>query len=93
MVSQNGLSLDQIEIGMFATYSQTITITITIADAKPFVGLSGDNNPVHMSDEFESESRFKKKRVYFSTACSVQNNVDISGEAERYIPRQQKVNV
>ena len=57
MVLDNGFSLKEIEIGMFATYSQTITD----ADIKSFAGLSGDNNPVHMSDEYAIESRFKKR--------------------------------
>ena len=57
MVLDNGFSLKEIEIGMFATYSQTITD----ADVKSFAGLSGDNNPVHMSDEYAIESRFKKR--------------------------------
>lgn len=46
--------IDQLEIGMTATYSQTITD----ADIKSFAGISGDNNPVHMSDEFANESKF-----------------------------------
>jgi len=144
MVLDNGFSLKEIEIGMFATYSQTITD----ADIKSFAGLSGDNNPVHMSDEYAIESRFKKriahgllsasffsalfgtklpgpgcvyvsqnlnfhapvflgdtvvakvivmpidlrkKIIYFSTTCSVQNKVVISGEAGIYVPRQRKV--
>ena len=144
MVLHNGFSLKEIEIGMFATYSQTITD----ADVKSFAGLSGDNNPVHMSDEYAIESRFKKriahgllsasffsalfgtklpgpgcvyvsqnlnfhapvflgdtvvakvivmsvdlrkKIIYFSTTCSVQNKVVISGEAGIYVPRQRKV--
>ena len=28
------------------------------ADIKYFAGISGDNNPVHMSDEFAKESKF-----------------------------------
>jgi 3-hydroxybutyryl-CoA dehydratase len=144
MVLDNGFSLKEIEIGMFATYSQTITDT----DVKSFAGLSSDNNPVHMSDEYAIESRFKKriahgllsasffsalfgtkllgpgcvyvsqnlnfhapvflgdtvvakvivmsvdlrkKIIYFSTTCSVQNKVVISGEAGIYVPRQRKV--
>lgn len=46
--------IDYLEIGMTATYSQTITD----ADIKSFAGISGDNNPVHMSDEYAKESRF-----------------------------------
>ena len=49
-----GLPLDSIEIGMSSAYSHTITD----ADVKSFAGLSGDNNPVHMSDEYAESSRF-----------------------------------
>lgn len=48
---------DEIEIGMSRSYSQTITD----ADVKAFAGLSGDNNPVHMSDEYAEKSQFKKR--------------------------------
>jgi len=50
-------SIDEIEIGMSASYSQTITD----ADVKLFAGISGDNNPVHLSDEYADGSRFKKR--------------------------------
>jgi 3-hydroxybutyryl-CoA dehydratase len=49
--------LDSLEIGMTASYSQTITD----ADIKSFAGMSGDNNPVHMSDEFAGESRYGRR--------------------------------
>lgn len=49
--------IDQLEIGMTATYSQTITD----ADIKSFAGISGDNNPVHMNDEYAKESKFERR--------------------------------
>ena len=51
------LALADIEVGMEVSYSQTITD----ADIKAFSGISGDNNPVHMSDEYAENSRFKKR--------------------------------
>lgn len=55
----NKVSLDilEIEIGMTASYSQTITDS----DIKGFSGMSGDKNPVHMSDEYAEKSRYKKR--------------------------------
>lgn len=53
----SGFCIDQIEIGMQASYSHTITD----ADVKAYAGLSGDNNPVHMSDEYAKNSRFKSR--------------------------------
>ncbi|MEA3467614.1 MAG: MaoC family dehydratase [Thermodesulfobacteriota bacterium] len=49
--------IENIEVGMNTSYSQTITD----ADIKTFAGISGDHNPVHMSDEYASESRFGKR--------------------------------
>ncbi|AMH18745.1 acyl dehydratase [Hafnia paralvei] len=57
------MSLNQIDpisnlcVGMSAEYSQTVTD----ADIKTFSGISGDKNPVHMSDEFAEKSIFKKR--------------------------------
>lgn len=49
--------MKEFTIGMTASYEQTITD----ADIKNFAGLSGDRNPVHMSDEYAETSKFKKR--------------------------------
>jgi 3-hydroxybutyryl-CoA dehydratase len=49
--------IDRLEIGMIESYEQTITD----ADIKNFAGISGDNNPVHMSEVYAENSRFKKR--------------------------------
>lgn len=54
------VDFDEIEIGMVRSYSQTITDS----DVKAFAGISGDNNPMHMSDEFSEKSPFKKRIVH-----------------------------
>jgi 3-hydroxybutyryl-CoA dehydratase len=134
----NGLAIEEIEVGMRAAYSHTVTD----ADVKAYAGLSGDNNPVHMSDEFAEHSRFgeriahglysagffsaifgtrlpgpgcvyaaqnlrfkkpiylgdtvvaevivtsldrPRRRVFFSTICTVKETVVIEGEAEIYM--------
>jgi 3-hydroxybutyryl-CoA dehydratase len=51
------LSIEQIAVGMQVSYSHTVTD----ADVKAYAGLSGDNNPVHMSDEYAQNSRFKAR--------------------------------
>lgn len=51
------MDIMDITIGMCESYSQTITD----ADIKSFAGISGDYNPVHMSDEYAEQSRFKKR--------------------------------
>ncbi|MDP0590089.1 MAG: MaoC family dehydratase [Candidatus Endonucleobacter bathymodioli] len=53
----NCFSIEDISIGMEVSYSQTITD----ADVKSFAGISGDNNPVHMSNEYAEKSHFKKR--------------------------------
>lgn len=57
---QGGYDINELKVGMQASYSQTITD----ADVKAFAGLSGDNNPVHMSDEFAEKSAFKKRLAH-----------------------------
>jgi 3-hydroxybutyryl-CoA dehydratase len=49
--------IEEIEAGMTASYSQTITD----ADIKDFAGISGDKNPVHMDDVYAKESRFERR--------------------------------
>lgn len=56
-IDQAVLTIDRLEVGMTECYEQTISD----ADIKAFAGLSGDNNPVHMSDEYAEKSRFKKR--------------------------------
>ena len=51
------MKFEDIKIGMSESYSQTITD----ADIKYFAGISGDHNPIHMSDEYAEKSRFKKR--------------------------------
>jgi 3-hydroxybutyryl-CoA dehydratase len=53
----NCIPIEEIEIGMTATYAQTITDS----DIKSFAGISGDRNPVHMNDDFALNSRYKKR--------------------------------
>ena len=57
MNSESVAIIERLEIGMTECYEQTITD----ADIKAFAGLSGDNNPVHMSEEYAEKSRFKKR--------------------------------
>lgn len=54
---ENSIPIEKISIGMSASYSQTITD----ADIKAFAGISGDHNPVHVSETYASESRFGKR--------------------------------
>lgn len=53
----NKISLEEIEIGMNVSYSQTITDE----DVKSFAEISGDKNPVHLDEEYAEKSRYKKR--------------------------------
>lgn len=57
MEIKNNFILEEIKVGMFSSYSQTITD----ADIKSFAGLSGDHNPVHVSDDYAAQSRYGKR--------------------------------
>ncbi len=49
--------IEDISIGMTEAYTQTITD----ADVKNFAGISGDRNPIHMSDEYASDTRYGRR--------------------------------
>jgi len=53
----NKLPIEEIQIGMSVSYSQTVTD----ADIKAFAGISGDRNPVHVDEEYANNSRYKKR--------------------------------
>lgn len=53
----NFIPIEEIRIGMSASYSQTITD----ADIKAFAGISGDRNPVHIDEYYAENSRYKKR--------------------------------
>ena len=65
-MSFNKLPIEEIKIGMCATYTQTITD----ADIKCFAGLSGDRNPVHMDEDYARNSRFKKRIAHGMISAS-----------------------
>ena len=52
-----GLSYDQIEVGMKASFAKTITET----DVYLFAGISGDFNPMHVNEEFARLTPFGKR--------------------------------
>jgi len=52
-----GYTYDQLEIGMSASFTKTITET----DVYLFAGISGDFNPMHMNEEFAKLTPFKTR--------------------------------
>jgi acyl dehydratase len=53
----NKVPLEEIEVGMSVSYSQTVTDS----DIKAFAGISGDRNPVHLDEDYALKSKFKKR--------------------------------
>lgn len=51
------IPIEDIQIGMKISYSQTITDS----DIKAFAGLSGDHNPVHVDEKYAENSKFKRR--------------------------------
>lgn len=51
----NGYDIEDLEIGMSATFSKTITETDIIL----FAGISGDINAVHLNEEYAATTAFK----------------------------------
>ena len=64
----HGLFLEDLKVGQEAMISKTVTES----DVVLFSGVSGDNNPVHLSDEFAKKTLFKKRVAHgFFTASLI----------------------
>lgn len=50
----HGLFFEDLKVGQTALYARTVTET----DIVLFAGISGDNNPVHINEEFASNTMF-----------------------------------
>ncbi len=55
MEEKYGYYLEDLSVGMSATYAKTVTD----ADVVLFAGISGDSNPVHLDNEFAKDTMFK----------------------------------
>jgi len=67
-------TLDELSVGMTATYRHTITD----ADVHAFADITGDHNPLHLDEAFAQTTRFKGRIVhgmltasYFSTVLAM----------------------
>ena len=50
-----GLTIEQLEVGQSAYFSKTISE----ADVYLFAGITGDNNPAHINEEYAKDTIFK----------------------------------
>lgn len=67
MNEMKGFDVEDLEIGQTAVFSRTITE----ADIVLFAGVSGDNNAVHMNDEFAATTRFGGRIAHGFLTASV----------------------
>lgn len=56
----HGYYLEDLSVGMTHSYSKTVTE----ADVILYAGITGDDNPVHINEEFAAETIFKKRIVH-----------------------------
>ena len=63
----NGHDIEDLRPGMHATFSKTITE----ADIVLFAGVSGDNNAVHINEEFAQTTPFKGRVAHGMLTASV----------------------
>lgn len=62
----HGLYLEDLKVGMTAVYSKTVTE----ADITAFAGVSGDTNPVHLSDDFARTTMFEGRIAHGMLSAS-----------------------
>ena len=67
MNALNGYDIEDLSEGMAATFAKTITE----ADIVLFAGASGDNNAVHINQEFAEETPFKSRIAHGMLTASV----------------------
>ncbi|MBH2010516.1 MAG: MaoC family dehydratase [Xanthomonadaceae bacterium] len=67
MNDQNGHDIEDLAVGMSATYAKTITE----ADIVLFAGVSGDNNAVHTNEEFAATTVFGGRIAHGFLTASV----------------------
>jgi len=63
----NGYDIEDLSTGMTATFAKTITE----ADIVLFAGASGDNNAVHINQEFAATTPFKSRIAHGMLTASV----------------------
>lgn len=66
-----GLTIEQIDVGMEARFSKTITD----ADIVLFAGVSGDTNPVHLDQEYAEGTMFKGRIAHGMLSASMLSTV------------------
>ena len=85
----HGYYLEDLEVGMSASYAKTISE----ADVYMFAGISGDNNPLHVNAEYAETTVFEQRIVHgmFSAALiSTVAGTKLPGPGAIYVEQQIK---
>ncbi|UXY17068.1 MaoC family dehydratase [Chitiniphilus purpureus] len=64
-------AFDDLHVGLSAEYRKTVTET----DVVLFAGLTGDNNPMHIDEEFARETRFQGRIIHGMLTASFLSSV------------------
>jgi 3-hydroxybutyryl-CoA dehydratase len=67
MNAENGYDIEDLQVGMTATFAKTITE----ADIVLFAGVSGDNNAIHINEEFARTTIFGGRIAHGFLSASV----------------------
>ena len=67
MNNLNGYDIEDLSVGMSATFSKTITE----ADIVLFAGVSGDTNAIHINEEYAATTAFKGRIAHGFLSASV----------------------
>ncbi len=89
MSELHGYYLEDLSVGMSASYAKTVTETDVIL----FAGISGDDNPVHINEEFASQTMFKGRIVhgmFMAALISCMAGTRLPGPGGIYIDQQLK---
>jgi 3-hydroxybutyryl-CoA dehydratase len=89
MQELHGYYLEDLEIGMSASYAKTISES----DVYTFAGISGDNNPIHVNAEYAATTMFKDRIVHgmFSAALiSTVSGTRLPGPGAIYVDQEIK---
>lgn len=85
----NGYDIEDLQVGMTAAFSKTITE----ADIILFAGASGDNNAIHINEEFAKTTPFKGRIAHgFLTASTISAAIAnrLPGPGSIYMSQQMK---
>ena len=71
MSGQQGYFIEDLEVGMAATHSKEITN----GDIVAFAEVSGDNNPIHLDDEYAASTMFGERIAHGMLSASLLSTV------------------